>query len=312
MSRSMDKLSVVIPLYNEAAHLRSTLETICRHTTDLHCDYELILIDDGSTDDTWKEIQAYWSDNRRVRAVRLSRRFGKELALCAGLERAAGDAAIVMDGDLQHPPELIPQMVERWEEGYDVVEAVKSKGGKPAAGTAKSSLFYSLFRRMAGIDLTGASDYKLLGRRVLQAWARMPERNVFFRGMSVWLGFRRKRIPMAVAKSARGRSRWSTLGLVRLAVTGITSFSSLPIHIITASGVVFLAFSLVFGLYALVLWIRGSAVTGFTTVIILQLLVGSMLVTALGIIGQYVSKIYDEVKGRPRFIVADTLEPRSE
>jgi dolichol-phosphate mannosyltransferase len=313
MTRSMKKLSIVIPLHNEAAHLCSTLKTICGHLIDLPCDYELILIDDGSTDATWQELLAFWKDNPSIIALRLSRRFGKELALCAGLERVQGDAVVVMDGDLQHPPELIPEMVKGWEEGCDVVEAVKTTaGGKPVVAAAQARLFYSLFSRMTGIDLAGASDFKLLDRKVLKAWIQMPERNVFFRGMSAWVGFKRKRIPIAVEKRVRGESRWSTISLIRLAVTGITSFSALPIHIITALGTLFLVFSLLFGLYALVLWIRGAALTGFTTVIILQLLIGSILVTALGIIGEYISKIYDEVKGRPRFIIADTLEARDE
>ena len=313
MARSMRKLSVVIPLYNEAAHLHSTLEVICRHISDLPCDWELVLIDDGSTDGTWEEIVSFWQDNPPIRALRLSRRFGKELAICAGLERARGDAVVVMDGDLQHPPALIADMVKGWEEGYDVVEACKRKGdGKPIVAAAQAGLFYSLFRRMSGIDLVGASDFKLLDRKVLEAWGQMPERNVFFRGMSAWLGFRRKQIPMVVEKRVRGKSSWSTPGLFRLAITGMTSFSSLPIHIITALGAIFLVFSLLFGLYALVLKIRGVALSGFTTVIILQLLIGSMLVTALGIIGEYISKVYDEVKRRPRFIVTDTLEARDE
>jgi glycosyltransferase involved in cell wall biosynthesis len=311
MARSMKKISVVITLYNEAAHLRSTLDIICGHLASLPLDYELILVDDGSTDPTWQEILAFWKGNLSVVALRLSRRFGKELALCAGLERARGDAVVVMDGDLQHPPELIAEMVKGWQEGYDVVEAVKAKGkGTPVVAAARARLFYSLFRRMSGIDLAGASDFKLLDRKVLEAWTEMPERNVFFRGMSAWLGFRRKQIPMVVEKRVRGKSRWSTTGLLRLAITGITSFSSLPIHIITALGAIFLVFALLFGLYALVLKVRGAALSGFTTVIILQLLIGSMLVTALGIIGQYISKIYDEVKRRPRFIVSDTLPPR--
>lgn len=313
MSRSMKKLSVVIPLCNEAAHLSSTLKIISGYITRLPCDYELILIDDGSTDETWQEILAFWKGNPCVRALRLSRRFGKELALCAGLERVQGDAVVVMDGDLQHPPELIAEMIKGWEEGYDVVEGVKAGvKGKPVAASAQARLFYSMFRRMAGIDLVGASDFKLLDRKVQQAWTRMPERNVFFRGMSAWLGFKRKQIPITVEKRVRGKSRWSTPSLIRLAVAGITSFSALPIHIITVLGTAFLGFSLLFGLYALILKIRGAALTGFTTVIILQLLIGSMLVTALGIIGEYISKIYDEVKRRPRFIVADVLEPRDE
>jgi glycosyltransferase involved in cell wall biosynthesis len=302
------KLSVVIPLLDEASHLAETLATIRDALAPLAGDYELVLVDDGSSDATWQLLQREAERSGDVRAIRLSRRFGKELALCAGLERARGDAVAVMDGDLQHPPGLIPEMVRSWEEeGFDVVEAVKRhRGGESAVSGARAGLFYGVLRRLSGIDLRDASDFKLLDRRVVDAWCELPERNVFFRGMSAWLGFRRKQIAFDVAPRAGGRTAWSTLGLLQLAVNGITSFSSLPVHIITVMGVVFLAFALVLGANSLVQWFTGVAVTGFTTVNLLILIIGSMLMIGLGIIGEYIAKIYDEVKGRPRYVVAET------
>jgi glycosyltransferase involved in cell wall biosynthesis len=307
------KFSVVIPVLNEEPHIEKTIATIRRELEIFEGDYELLLIDDGSNDRTWEALQVAVNSFGDVRAIRLSRRFGKELALCAGLERARGDAVVVMDGDLQHPPRLIPEMVRCWEEeGFDVVEGVKQHRGEESRSyRAQTGLYYSLMRLLSGIDLKGASDFKLMDRRVLEAWGQMGERNVFFRGMSAWLGFRRKRLFFNVESRVGGKTAWSPLGLIRLAINGITSFSSLPVHIITAMGVVFLVFALVLGIGTLFQWFSGEAVTGFATVNLLLLIIGSMLMIGLGIIGEYIAKIYDEVKGRPRYVIAETAEPPS-
>ncbi|HVR30446.1 MAG TPA: glycosyltransferase family 2 protein, partial [Thermoanaerobaculia bacterium] len=267
------KLSVVIPLWHEEQHLASTIGVIRDALEPLRGDYELVLIDDGSTDGTWRVLRELAAAHPEILALRLSRNFGKELALCAGLERARGDAVVVMDGDLQHPPSLILDMVRAWEEeGFDVVEAVKrTRGPESALRRGEALLFYDLLRRLSGIDLRDASDFKLLDRKVLVAWTEMPERNVFFRGMSAWLGYRRKQIPFDVERRAAGASGWPGLRRAKLAVQGITAFSTLPMHAVTLMGVAFLAFAVVLGLYSLVLWARGVALTGFTTVNLLLL-----------------------------------------
>ncbi|MBW2493131.1 MAG: glycosyltransferase family 2 protein [Deltaproteobacteria bacterium] len=308
------KLSIVIPLLNEEPHLEQTLETIRRELAIFEGDYELVLIDDGSSDGTWELLRKSVAAFGDARAIRLSRRFGKELAMCAGIERSRGDAVVVMDGDLQHPPRLIPEMVRGWEEeGFDIVEGVKKhRGDESSSYRTQTGFYYFLLRSLSGIDLKGASDFKLMDRRVVDAWSRMGERNVFFRGMSAWLGFRRKKLYFDVEQRAGGRSAWSSLGLIRLAINGITSFSSLPVHIITVMGAIFLCFALLLGANSIVQWFSGEAVTGFTTVNLLLLIIGSMLMIGLGIIGEYIAKIYDEVKGRPRFVIAEIAEPGSE
>ncbi|HXV37683.1 MAG TPA: glycosyltransferase, partial [Myxococcota bacterium] len=196
------------------------------------------------------------------------------------------------------------------EEGFDVVEGVKrDRGRESIAYRAQAGFFVFLLRSLAGIDLRGASDFKLMDRKVLDAWSRMPERTVFFRGMSAWLGFKRKQLPFDVEPRAGGRTAWSSLGLLRLAINGITSFSSLPVHIITVMGAVFLCFAFGLGAVSLAQWFSGEAVTGFTTVNLLLLIIGSMLMIGLGVIGEFIAKIYDEVKGRPRYVVAEVAEP---
>jgi glycosyltransferase involved in cell wall biosynthesis len=304
-------LSVVLPCLNEGSHLEGSLATLAGVLDGLGLAYEIVVVDDGSTDDTWTVLTRAAAMRPQLLALRLSRRFGKEQALAAGLEHARGAAVLVMDGDLQHPPELIPEMVRAWrEEGYEVVEGMKvRRGEEPLVARIGARLFYPLFRRLSGFDLEGASDFKLVDRRVLAAWSRMPEHTLFFRGMSAWLGFRRKAVPFEVAPRAGGSSGWSPLRLLRLGLNGITAFSSAPIHVITAMGLLFGVFAVLLGFQTLYNKFAGEAQTGFTTVIVLVLLVGSLVLLGLGVIGLYVSRIYEEVKGRPRYVIRDQTGP---
>lgn len=301
-------LSVVIPLYREGQHLAETLKETLASLGTLDMDYELILVDDGSPDDTWQVIADQSRRYLSVKGIRLSRNFGKEAALAAGLEQATGDAIVVMDGDLQHPPTLIPAMVKHWKEGAEVVEAVKQhRGTESHYSKLRAQLFYAIFTRLAGYDLRGASDFKLMDRRVLDAWRGMGERNLFFRGMNAWLGFRRVQLPFNVPARAGGESSWSVLQLVRLALTAVTSFSSAPLQLITLTGAGFAVFALVLGAQTLYQKVVGHAVDGFTTVILLLLVIGGSVMLGLGIIGTYIARIYEEVKGRPRYIVAERV-----
>ncbi len=299
-------LSIVIPVFNEESWLESVLSEVHRELTSLEpLSYEVWIIDDGSTDGTWSRIELMSRERLWLHGLRLSRNFGKEAALAAGLEHAAGEAVIVMDGDLQHPPALIGDMVSIWRRGdADIVEAVKNDRGKePFWHRLRAALFYKLLSGIPGTGLNGATDFKLLDRKVIEAWRRMGERNIFFRGMAAWLGFRRREIAFSVPRRAGGRSRWPLLQLIRLAVTGITSFSSLPLQITTVIGVLFLLFSLLLGGQTLYMKFSGQAFSGFTTVILLLLILGSCILISIGILGIYIARIYEEVKGRPRYLV---------
>ena len=302
-------ISVVVPLFEEEQRVDSLLAAVQETFDEVGDPWEIVLVDDGSTDDTWTRLQDAAQARPNLAAIRLSRNFGKEAALCAGLEAARGEAVIVMDGDLQHPPALIPAMIARWREtGCDVVEAVKTGHRRDAAaGRLFGRFFYWSMRRFSGFDLRGASDFKLITRRVLDAWLRLGERNLFFRGMIAWLGFRHEQIEFEVPRQPKRRSRWSTGRLVDLGATGITAFSSVPLRAASLLGVVFFLFALVLGAQSLWMKFSGHAVEGFTTVIILQLLIGSLLMMLLGIIGEYIARIYEEVKGRPRYLVADEI-----
>ncbi len=242
----------------------------------------------------------------------MSRNFGKELALTAGLDMAKGDAVIVMDADGQHPPALLLEMLSTWRDtGTDIVEAVKSDRGKETIlSKLGAGLFYSLWSRFSGFDIRGASDFKLLNRRAVDAYLQMDERNVFFRGMTAWIGFERVQIPFEVASRAGGQSNWSVFKKLRLAVNGISGFSSIPLQLVTFVGIAFLVFSVVFGGYTLALQLTGHSVSGFATVILLLLIIGSLLMISLGIIGIYLARIYDEIKHRPRYLISRTIETK--
>ena len=297
-------LSLVIPLYREAAHLADTLRQVIAVLDTLGRPYELVLVDDGSPDDTWRVIEAQCAAHPAIRGLRLSRNFGKEAALAAGLEHARGNPVVLMDGDLQHPPALLPQMLRAWEEGAEVVEAVKVYQGRHP-GRTRANLFYRLFAALTGQDLQGASDFKLMDRRVLDAWRSLGERNLFVRGMHAWLGFRRVQLPFEVPERAGGHSGWSLWALLKLAITAVTSFSSAPLQLISLAGGAFALFALVLGVQTLYQKMSGQALDGFTTVILLLLVIGSVTMLGLGIIGSYIARIYDEVKARPRYIVAE-------
>ena len=306
-------ISLVVPLYKEAANLRAFLSSVTSEMEKTDCRFEFIAVDDGSPDDTWQILSDEARTVSTLRALRLSRNFGKELALCAGLERARGDAVIVMDGDGQHPPALLPEMIRLWRStGADIVEAVKTKRGPESfSGRMGALFFYVVLNKLAGVNLKGVSDFKLMNRKALDAWNQMRERNVFFRGMTAWLGFTHVKVPFEVPKRIGGTTGWSFPTRMKLALTGISAFSSLPLQFVTIAGLLFFGFSVLFGIYTLVLQLAGRSVSGFATVILLLLIIGSLLMISLGIIGEYLARIYEEVKGRPRYVIASSIEPSS-
>jgi polyisoprenyl-phosphate glycosyltransferase len=303
-------LSVVMPVFREGVQLSAFLAVVRDSLSQCNLPYELVLVDDGSPDDTWRVIVGEAKSSQAIRALRLSRNFGKESALCAGLEHVRGDAVIVMDADGQHPPSLIPDMVRMWQNsGADIVEAIKRRRGRESLSSKLGAmLFYFILNKLSGFHFKGASDFKLMNRKAINAWLEMNERNVFFRGMTVWMGFTTVQIPFEVVPRSAGQSTWSVLKRLKLALVGITAFSSFPLHLVTFAGVVFLGLSVILGLETLYLKLTGQAVSGFATVILLELIIGSFLMISLGIIGEYMARIYEEVKGRPRYIVTASIE----
>ncbi len=303
-------ITVLIPVYNEESQICENISVIRKCLAETGMEYMILLVDDGSTDGTWVRLKMLSEEIPCIKALRLSRNFGKEAALCAGLEAVEGDACIIMDADLQHPPTLIPEMIRLWkDEGYEVVEGVKAlRGNESMINKVGASLFYQTLSKLSGFNMQQASDFKLLDKKVILAWRSMNERGTFFRGMSAWVGYNRISIPFNVGMRTKGVSKWSLFNLFTLAVKAITSFSSFPLQLVTFMGVFFLIGALVLGIQTLYMKLSGMALSGFTTVILLLLLIGSCLMISLGVIGTYIARIYEEVKCRPRYIVADEIE----
>lgn len=306
-------LSVVIPSYNEEGMIAKTASVISGILQQAGIHHELLFIDDGSGDDTWNRIREAAEKVPSVRGVHFSRNFGKESAIYAGLYYAEGDCAVVIDCDLQHPPEKIVEMYRLWEDGYEIIEAVKSDRGEESAFHAASAkLFYRIISSVTGIDMSRASDFKLLDRKAVNVLLNMKEKNSFFRALSSWIGFRSTQIEFEVQERTEGTSKWSTKALVKYAITNVSSFSAAPMQIVTVLGGIMFAVSVVLGGISLAQKITGQALGGFTTVIILQLFSSSIIMLSLGIIGYYIEQIYEEIKGRPKFIVSETCGKKSQ
>lgn len=298
-------LSVIIPAYNEQENIEKTAEVIYNILSEKKIDCEIMFVDDGSKDGTWEIISRLAGENPSIRGLKFSRNFGKEGAIFAGLKACIGDAAVVIDCDLQHPPELIPEMVNLWEQGYEVVEAVKASRGKESLiykTLAKG--FYRLMKNSADVNLDRASDYKLMDRKVIDALNDMPERLTFFRALSSWVGFRTTQLEFNVAPRNAGTTKWNFGKLMKFALNNITSFTNLPLQIITGMGILFFILALVFGINTLIQYFSGVSAEGFPTVILLMLITGSFIMLGLGVIGYYMAKIYEEIKFRPRYIVS--------
>lgn len=306
-------LSVILPSYNEEKMIPIAAQTISDILTRESIDFELLFIDDGSKDATWENITRAAQENKHVVGIHFSRNFGKEAAMFAGLEKARGDCCAVLDCDLQHPPEKLVEMYRLWEEGYEVVEGIKEDRGEES-GFHKfaANSFYGLISKATGMDMSASSDFKLLDRKVVDTLNALPERNVFFRALSFWVGFRKATVYYSVRERMEGESKWSTKSLIKYAITNIGSFSSAPLHLITICGILMLIVSVVFGVISLVQKITGQALGGFTTVILLLLFSSSLIMICLGIVGYYIARIYDEIKGRPRYIISKTVGEENE
>lgn len=300
------RLSVVLPAYNEEESVPLAADVIGDLLTQAGIDHELIFVNDGSRDHTWRAIQEAAARRPQVRGIRFSRNFGKEAAIFAGLVQAKGDCCVVLDCDLQHPPEKILEMYRLWQQGWQVVEGVKiSRGKESPLHTLAAKTFYRFLSGATRIDMSHASDFKLLDRRAVDVLVAMREKNAFFRALSSWIGFDTAQVEFEVQPRAAGESKWSLRSLTRYAVTNLAAFSTAPLQIVTILGVLVFLCSLVLGCWSLWQKINGQALEGFTTVILLLLLIGSALMVCLGILGYYIAKIYEEIKDRPRYIVSD-------
>lgn len=304
-------LSVVIPAFNEQEMVPAAAEQIDGILSRAGIPHELIFVDDGSRDATWAEIRAESEHRDTVRGVHFSRNFRKEAAIFAGLQAADGDCVAVIDCDLQHPPEKLVEMYRLWEQGVEVVEGVKTdRGEESLAHRVAAKTFYRLISEATHIDMTRASDFKLLDRKAVNVLLSMREKRAFFRALSSWIGFRTAEVPYEVRERAAGESKWSTWLLIKYALSNITAFTSLPLHLITGCGAASFLAALIVGIVSIVRLAMGRVVTGLTGAVILLLFLSGLIMVGLGIIGYYLGNIYMEIQDRPRFIVSETCGVR--
>lgn len=304
-------LSVVIPAFNEQEMVPAAAGQIDGILSRAGIPHELIFIDDGSRDATWAEIRAESEHRDTVRGVHFSRNFRKEAAIFAGLQAADGDCVAVIDCDLQHPPEKLVEMYRLWEQGVEVVEGVKTdRGEESLAHRVAAKTFYRLISEATHIDMTRASDFKLLDRKAVNVLLSMREKRAFFRALSSWIGFRTAEVPYEVRERAAGESKWSTWLLIKYALSNITAFTSLPLHLITGCGAASFLAALIVGIVSIVRLAMGRVVTGLTGAVILLLFLSGLIMVGLGIIGYYLGNIYMEIQDRPRFIVSETCGER--
>lgn len=308
-------LSLVFPVRNEADSLEALhqrAQTACRQAG---VSYEMVFVDDGSEDASLDAIKTLRRRDPAVRFVSLSRSFGHQAALMAGLAQARGAAAITMDADLQHPPELIPQMVRLWQEGYEIVYTTKRETGLPLLWKWQMRAFYAVLSRLSGLRLgLGQSDFRLLDRRVIDVLRSLPEHHKFLRGLVSWVGFRQEGLEYALEPRSQGQSQYRYRERIKLGVDGVLSFSALPLRFVLAFGLVIVALTMPYFVWVVVLGVMrlsGGQVDlppGWVSVVASVLWLGSVQLISIGVLGEYIVRIYDQAKGRPEFIVREASE----
>jgi dolichol-phosphate mannosyltransferase len=299
--------SIVVPIHDEQESLRELHERLTAVFPLLDGEAEVILVDDGSRDLSYPVMLELHRRDERFKIVHLTRNFGHQLAITAGIDLAAGDAVILMDGDLQHPPELLPELAARWREGYDVVFGVMTERPEGWLKRLTAKGYYQLLRRLASIEIPAAAgDFRLADRRVIDAFLAMPERNRFVRGMFAWLGFSQIGVPYAVPARFAGRSKYTLRKMLRLATDGLVSFSTAPLRLALDIGFVVSGLSFLFGIATLISKLAGAfLVPGWLTIVLVTSFVGGIQLIVIGVVGEYVGRIYDEVKARPLYLVHD-------
>jgi polyisoprenyl-phosphate glycosyltransferase len=307
-------LSIVLPCHDEASVLPELFRRLDAVLGDLEPDVEVVCVDDGSSDGTWEIVKAKAGADPRYRGLRLSRNFGHQVALTAGLWAARGDAVITMDSDLQHPPEMIPALIAKARDGYEVVTAVRREEDVEGWFKVRSaSFFYWALNRLTALDLPhGGADFRYMARPVVDSMLRMPERHRFLRGLTRWIGFEQATIEYERGPRLGGRSKYTLRRMMRFAFDAIVAFSAVPLKVASVLGLAVSMLGGLYGLYVIGVWaFSDAAVPGWTSVAIMVIVLGGVQLACIGIIGQYLGRMYEEIKGRPLFIVWEDTEAGS-
>lgn len=301
-------LSLVVPMFNEAGNLDRLFDRLAQVMADLGESYEIVCVDDGSRDDTVARALEHHRRDPRIKVVELSRNFGKELALTAGLRHTSGQAVVMIDADLQHPPEVIKDMMREWRQGFEMVIAVRRhRDDESAVKRLAAKVFYEVFGRVSEVRLPpGAGDFRLLDRKVVKVLNAMPEHARFMKGLYAWVGFRQTIIPFDVAERAHGETKFNLFRLWRLAIDGITSFTSVPLKVWTFMGMLVASFALLYGLLFIIkTLILGIDVPGYPSLIVAITFFSGVQLISLGVIGEYLGRVFAEVKNRPLYVVRE-------
>lgn len=306
----MVMLSIVIPVYNECENIPPLLQNLVPVLTALNKEYEILFIDDGSDDHSAQVIKQEAQKNTRIKALLLSRNFGHQVALSAGLEHALGDIVITLDGDLQHPADLIPKMIAKHQEGYDVVNTFRTGSDDLTAFKRQSSKwFYRLFNSLADVQIEpSSSDFRLYSRRFLKEFLKLEEKDRFIRGMIKWVGFSQTTLPYKAAERHLGSSKYSKRKMLSLSSSGLTSFSSKLLRVPVLLGIFFCVTALLYSAYILYGWVNNINVPGWTSIVFAILFVGGIQLICLGIISEYILRIFNESKRRPLYIVKEKFD----
>lgn len=307
-SRRGASLSLIIPMHNEAEVLPQTLAAVHVALGGLGIEYEIIGVDDGSTDDTFAVLSRLAEEDPRLRGLRLSRNFGKEAALSAGLDHCDGDMVVPIDADLQDPPSLIADFITLWEAGYDVVYGVRTERRSDTLfKRATAGAFYRVFNRISDVPIPGdTGDFRLMDRAVVEALRALPERNRFMKGLFAWVGFRQVGVPYARPERAAGTTSFNGPRLFRFALDGITAFSTAPLRVWSLVGLAGAAAALGYALFLIVhVLVQGRDIPGYASLMVVLLLFSSFQMIALGVFGEYLGRMYQEIKGRPLYIISD-------
>ena len=306
--QNMKKVSVIVPCFNEQETIDlfyNTIKSFWKESFTEH-ELELVFVDDGSKDSTYEKILSLSKNDASVRYGSFSRNFGKEAAMFAGLDLCSGDCAVVIDADLQHPVETIKEMVEKWDEGFEVVEGIKSSRGKEARSHGLfARLFYRIISSLVGFDMQNSSDFKLIDRKVIDVLKTFTEKDTFFRALTFWAGFKSTSVEYEVKERATGVSKWSGISLIKYAMRNILAFTYTPLYLIAFLGITVIIIGVILGIDAIVTYFKGNAVGGYPSLVILITLSTGAILLSLGIISVYMSKMFNEVKNRPRYIFRD-------
>lgn len=306
----MATMSIIVPCYNEEESIDFFYNAMIElEQTLTEIDMEYVFIDDGSRDKTYARLVELHEKDNRVKCISFSRNFGKEAAIFSGLRAAAGDCVVVMDADLQHPPQTIITMYEQWKAGFEVVEGIKiSRGKESVLHRWFANSFYGMFGKLIGINMNNTSDFKLLDRKVVDVLAGLQERDTFFRALSYWVGFKSTSVHYEVQERVAGTTKWSFFSLIRYAFQNMISFSYAPLRFIMGIGMLTILIGIIFGVDALISFMHGKSQSGYPTLIFMLIISTGGIMLSLGIVGIYIAKIYEQIKNRPQYIIEDKKE----